>query len=167
MAGTIQDVLVRLTAFDESDPLDFKNKRRAVFVIEDGMANLPLPKGDKGDKGDAGPKGDPLKPDLIIDYPTDSEALAYLGTRTTGWDSSKTGYFVINKTTKSGFFWQNGGWAVIPSLFTSSAAGEFTIPTLFRNVASAPATPSTGVVVYAEGNSLKAKKSDGTVVTLA
>lgn len=169
----IGDITTRLTFYTESDALDFQKTGRAVLVVEDGVAELPLPAGGKGDPGPRGEPGSSLRPDLILDETTDSAALDVLQRYSSSWRAAGTdrdGFFAINKPTKSGFFYSRSGWAVMRDIFGSNSeiiAGEFTLPTYFRNVKAAPETPSDGVVVYCEGNTLKAKKTDGTVVEIA
>ena len=172
MADKIGDFLVRLDFYSEADALDFEKTGRAVLVVEDGLANMPLPKGDKGKKGDRGEPGSSLRPDLILDEPTDSLALEKLQERSVTWrtgDIDRDGYFALNKPTKSGFFYTRGGWAVIRDVFGGQSeivAGEFTMPTTFTNVPTEPPAPINGVTLFAQAGSLKLKKSNGTVVTI-
>lgn len=169
----VGDILTRLEFYTESDALDFQKTGRLVIVAEDGVAELPLPKGPQGDDGPRGPSGSSLRPDLVLDEETDGEALTKLQERSVTWRTGsvdRDGYFAINKPTGSGFFYSRGGWTVLRDIFGGSSeivAGEFTFPVFYRNVEAPPATPIGGVVVYSEAGSLKAKKPDGTVVTLA
>lgn len=169
----IGDITTRLVFYSESDALDFKKTGRAVLVVEDGVAELPLPAGEDGKPGPAGPKGDPLRPDLVLDETTDSAALAVLQQRSSTWRTTgvdRTGFFALNKPTKSGFFYSRSGWSVIRDIFGGASeitAGEFLMPTYFRNVDAEPEAPADGCVVYSSNNELKVKKADGTVVKLA
>lgn len=169
----VGDILTRLEFYTEGDALDFQQTGRLVIVAEDGVAELPLPKGPPGETGPRGPSGSSLRPDLVLDESTDGNALQRLQERSTTWRTGtvdREGYFAINKPTGSGFFYSRGGWTVLRDIFGGNSeivAGEFTFPVFYRNVDAEPATPIGGVAVYAEGDSLKAKKPDGTVVTLA
>lgn len=173
MSDKIGDILVRLEFYSEGDALDFKNTGRAVLLVEDGVASLPLPRGDKGEKGDKGDPGGKLTPDLITDEPTDSEALAKLQARSEGWrqkNSYPNGFFAINKQTRSGFFWTRGGWVVLPDVFGANseiAPGEFSKPVHFKPVPLEPSNPKEGAVMYFHNGELKVRKQDGTVKILA
>lgn len=169
----IGDITTRLAFYTEGDALDFQKTGRAVLVVEDGVAELPLPAGKQGNPGPKGDPGSSLRPDLILDETTDSAALGVLQRYSSAWRAAGTdreGFFAINKPTKSGFFYSRSGWTVMRDIFGGSSelvAGEFTLPAYFRNVAAAPEAPADGVVLYSEDNKLKVKKTDGTVVELA
>lgn len=170
MAEKIGDFLVRLDVYSEGDPLDFKNTHRGVFVVEDRMANLPLPKGDKGEKGEKGDPGGPLRVDLVLSEPTDALALQKLQQRSGGWRRSRNqkdkSYFAINAPTKSGFFYSRGGWVIIHDIFSGAAEltpAEYESPVTFKNVTTEPPTPTNGVTLFAQGNGLKVKLPNGSV----
>lgn len=171
--ANVGDVMVRLKMYMESDALDFQKTGRAVLVVEDGVAELPLPQGKPGRNGDPGPAGSSLRPDLVLDEESDSAALEVLRRYSANWRATgadRRQFFAINKPTKSGFFYNQAGWTIMRDIFGANseiAAGEFTFPTLFRNVAREPVTPIDGVVVYAQEGVLKVKKADGTVKTIA
>lgn len=170
--ATVGDILARLEFKTEGDALDFQKTGRAVFVVEDSIGNLPLPAGEKGDDGEKGDPGGKLSPDLILQETTDGLALQKLQERSATWRGGSidmNGYFAINEPTNSGFFYTRGGWAIYRDVFganTEITPGEFTLPVTFNNVSEAPEAPSSGVVLYAEGDSLKLKKPNGSVVTL-
>lgn len=170
MAEKIGDFLVRLDVYSEGDPLDFRNTHRGVFVVEDSMANLPLPKGDRGEKGEKGDPGGPLRPDLVLSEPTDGEALKKLQRQSSGWrrnkEAKEKGYFAINAPTKSGFFYTRGGWVIIRDIFSGAAElapAEYESPVTFKNVTKEPPAPTNGVTLFAQGNVLKAKLPNGSV----
>lgn len=169
----VGDILARLEFYTEGDALDFQNTGRLVIVAEDGVAEIPLPTGPRGKEGPRGPAGTTLIPQLILDEPTDGQALDRLQARSTTWRTGsidRDGYFAINKATMTGFMYTRGGWSLIRNIFGGQGeivAGEFNLPVTYNNVESEPSTPIGGVTVYAQGGVLKAKKPDGTVVTLA
>lgn len=172
MADKIGDFLVRLDVYSEADPLDFRNTHRGVFIVEDGVAELPLPKGDKGEQGDKGDPGPPLRPDLVLDETTDGKALTKLQERSGAWRRNgmvKKGFFALNKQTKTGFFYSRGGWVTIPDIFSGAAElspAEYNLPVKFTNVTVEPATPTDGIILYAQNNQLKMKTPSGTVKVL-
>ncbi len=169
----VGDILTRLEFYQEDDPLDFQRTGRAVLVVEDGVAELPLPAGKQGEPGPRGVSGSSLRPDLVLDEATDGEALDVLQARSTTWRTGgieRDGYFALNKPTKSGFFYTRGGWSIIRDVFGGQSeivAGEFTFPVKFEDVLVEPTTPVGGVTLFSQTGSLKVKKPDGTVVTLA
>lgn len=165
MPNNLSDLLVRLRFYTEGDGLDFEKTRRAAFVVEDGYGELPLPSGQKGDKGDTGDPGPALYPDLVMGG-SDSEALKALQKRSTAWktDPTESRFFVINRDTKTGFFYTRGGWTIIRNLFGANSEitpGEFQQPVTYKNVATEPEKPVDGVVVFAQGGKLFMKNPAG------
>lgn len=169
--ATWNDIILRLQVSSESDALDFEKTGRMPIIVEDGQANLPLPKGDKGDKGDPGPRGGKMVPDLVLDESTDSAALEKLKLRSRAWVTAgeeRNEYFAINKKTKTGFMFTRGGWVTIRDIFggaTEVVPAELTLPLLIKNGAP-PGKPTDGVYLYAEGGQLKMKNPAGTVKVL-
>ena len=51
---TIGDLTARLEFRYENDPLDFLKTGKGYLVVDDKVANVPLPRGEKGEKGDTG-----------------------------------------------------------------------------------------------------------------
>lgn len=172
MADSIGDILVRLSFFNEGDALDFKNTGRAVLVVEDGVAELPLPKGEQGPAGERGPAGAPLRPDIILDEKDDSMALEKLKSRGAEFRAKGVGYqgyFALNKPTMSAFFYTRGGWVVVRDIFggrTEITAGEFSLPVKVNFVEEEPPTPIGGITLFAHNGELKIKKPDGSVKVL-
>ena len=170
--AVVGDVTARIRFYMDSDPLDFRKTGRAVLVMEDNYAEIPLPAGPPGKQGPRGEPGSSLRPDLVLDETEDSDAMKKLQERSATWRSTgvdKDGYFAINKPTKTGFFYTRGGWTVIRDIFGGGSeivAGEFTFPTNLRNVTKTPPAPADGILLYCEGNQLKAKKSDGSTTVL-
>lgn len=169
----VGDILTRLEFYTEGDALDFQKTGRAVFVVEDGVAELPLPAGPQGEQGEPGEPGGKLAPDLILQETTDGLALSKLQDRSATWRTGNidmNGYFAINEPTGSGFFYTRGGWAIYRDVFganTEISPGEFDMPVQFNNVEEAPPAPASGVTLFAESDSLKVIKPDGTVVVIA
>lgn len=169
----VGDILTRLEFYTEGNALDYQSTGRAVFVVEDGVGNLPLPAGPQGDQGPKGDPGGKLTPDLILQEVSDGAALTKLQSRSATWRTGNInmdGYFAINEPTGSGFFYTRGGWAIYRDVFganTEITPGEFDLPVQFNNVSEVPPTPASGVVMYAEAGDLKVKKADGTVVKIA
>lgn len=172
MADTVNDFLVRLEVHTEGDGLDFQETGRGVFVVEDGVGNMPLPRGEKGETGEKGDPGGRLTPQLIMQEVSDGAALTKLQERSQTWRTgnvNRDGYFAINQPTGSGFFYTRGGWVIYRDVFGANSevvAGEFDLPVTFANASEEPEAPSSGVTMYAQGNELKIKKPNGTVVTL-
>lgn len=170
--STVGELIARLEFKTEGDALDFQRTGRAVFVVEDGVGHLPLP---AGPRGTPGPKGDPgsrLTPNLIMQELTDGAALTKLQTLSQNWrngEINRDGYFAINEPTGTGFFYTRGGWTTYRDVFGANseiAPGEFELPVFFKNLASEPPAQAGGVTLFSQGNLLKIKKPDGTVVTL-
>ena len=168
MADQVSDIAARLVFTMDGDALDFAKTGRGVLVVEDQAATIPLPKGDKGDKGDPGN----LRVDLVLNEPTDSDALSVLRRRSVSWtalDSSKVGYFALNEPTRTGFFFSRGGWVAVRDVFGSSSEitpGEFHLPVIYQDLPDHPLPNPKGVTVYSLGGRLFALRADGTRATL-
>lgn len=165
MPNNLSDLLVRLRFHTEGDGLDFEKTRRAAFVVEDGYGELPLPSGQKGEKGDTGDPGPALYPDLVMGG-SDNDVLKALQKRASAWKTDPTvnRFFVINRDTKTGFFYTRGGWTIIRNLFGTSSEitpGEFQQPVTIKNVATEPEKPTDGVVLFAQGGKLFMKNPAG------
>lgn len=170
----VGEILARLSFMQESDVLDFAKTGRAVLVVEDNQANLPLPAGPAGPQGPKGEPGSALRADLVLDEETDSVALEKLNTRSRAWsreDVRFQGYFAINKPTKSGFMFTRGGWVVIRDIFGSSTElipAETTLPIIFDSVTVEPSAPEDGkVALFAQDGKLMVKFSNGTTKVLS
>lgn len=170
--NTLGDILVRLRFSEDGDALDFKKTRRAFLLVEDGVAELPIPSGPPGKEGPQGPPGSSLAIDLVLDEESDNMALEKLRDRTSRMRAIGTPikqFFAINKVTKTGFVYTRGGWVMLRNLFGDRgeiAPGEFNMPAKFNFVENEPATPVGGIVVYAHGGQLKMKNSAGQVKVL-
>lgn len=171
--ATVGDIIARFRWMSESDALDFEKTGRMVLVVEDGVMQVPLPRGKQGDAGPSGPRGSSLRPDLVLDEETDGAALLKLQERSVGWRNAgqdRENYFAINKPTLTGFFYTRGGWVTIRNLFGGqgeNVASEYDLPVTLRNVDVEPETPDSGVRLFCQGDTLKAKKIDGSVVDIA
>lgn len=169
--ATVRDLVARLEFTTEADALDFLQTGRMALLMEDNQLNIPLPTGPKGEQGPPGPAGKPLRPDIVIDEPTDLQAMEKLRAQARqlkALNQEVNGYFAINKPTKTGFFYTRGGWVTIESLFGGSSEvvpGKFTLPVYFESVAE-PQPPASGCVMYFHDNKLKIRKSNGAVVVL-
>ena len=76
--ATVRDLVARLEFTTEADALDFLQTGRMALLMEDNQLNIPLPTGPKGEQGPPGPAGKPLRPDIVIDEPTDLQAMEKL-----------------------------------------------------------------------------------------
>lgn len=169
---SIGDVIARFRWMSEADALDFERTGRMVMVVEDGVMEIPLPRGPQGGPGPTGPRGNPLRPDLVLDEDTDGAALIKLQERSVGWRNAgqdRENYFAINKPTLTGFFYTRGGWVTIRNIFGGqgeNVAAEYDLPITLRNT-SEPTAPDSGIRLFCENDTLKAKKPSGEVVTVA
>ena len=73
--ATVGDIIARFRWMSEPDALDFEKTGRMVLVVEDGVMQVPLPRGKQGESGPSGPRGSSLRPDLVLDEETDGAAL--------------------------------------------------------------------------------------------
>lgn len=104
---TINQAVAKLILRWDGDATDWESERRAIIEVTNGVGELFLPRGRQGEKGLDGEPGPGLAPDVVIDYPTDAEAMTHLPT---GLGPLDRGYCVINDATKTAFFWSGTVW---------------------------------------------------------
>lgn len=168
----IGDVLARFEIMTEADALDFEKTGRAVLIVEDNAMGIPLPRGKQGEPGEPGEPGPKFSPDLFLREATDGEALSRLQRLSAGWreaGSANINYTALNEPTGSAFFYTRGGWHVYRDFMGGRSeliAGEYELPITLRNTEQ-PEPPTEGIRLFAEGDQLKAIKTDGTVSVIA
>lgn len=110
---TIKQAVASLILRWDGDAMDFESERRAIIEVTNGQGELYLPRGRQGEKGLDGEIGPGFAIDVEVEYPTDQEARDNLPS---GLGPLDRGYWVLNKTTRTGFTWSGSVWLTIPDV---------------------------------------------------
>lgn len=104
---TVNEAIAQLVLRWDGDAMDYEAERRAIIEVTNGVGELHLPRGLQGEKGMDGEPGPGLAPDAVIEFASDTDAMASLPDDLGPLDR---GYMVLNDTTKTGFFWSGTSW---------------------------------------------------------
>lgn len=138
MADTVREAVAKLVLRWDGDAMDYESERRAFIEVTNGEGELLLPRGQQGPSGLDGEPGPGLAPDLVISYPTDTEADDHLPT---GLAEGDRGYCVINDTTNTGWFWSGEQWMVVHDVV--GAQGDIG-PSVGFSIGTVTSSPSGG-----------------------
>lgn len=88
---------------------DREGSKRAMIEVTNGVGHMFLPRGRRGEKGLDGEPGPGMAPQVVLNYPTDTEALAQLPQL----GALDKGYCALNEPTKTAFFWSGTTWLLV------------------------------------------------------